>query len=276
MYKQKGMTALYSSIVATLFVSIVFYLSSNEFFESIFLTFILVSLYVFPIIFLFALPVSIAYEYLFRSEHRTIWTSLFWHVGFAALPNLFVFFNHFDDGLVRLNMLSMSVPAAIIFVFFDTWTKKKAKQTEFAINRTQKGALLLIPTILALGFYFLFLHMDYRSPNQYIIPDGYVGWVYVYYNVSDAEPLPKKNGKFLLEIDESGMLSTSNSIEYGAALDEYYYISNNGELKQLPFEEMIFAASTGSSNAHDGEVTTYERFFVGSEAQFEQYENSSN
>lgn len=107
-----------------------------------------------------------------------------------------------------------------------------------------------------------------------MIPDGYVGWIYIHYNVTNAEPLPKKEGKFLLEIGEDGILSTSNSIEYGAARDEYYYLTENGELKPLLISKNIFASSVGSSEDHNGREMVQEKFFVGNEAQFEESEKS--
>lgn len=269
MYKQKGVTSILASAVASLYIWIVFFAFSDGLFGSMILSLFVVSLYVFPIIFLFALPVSIAFEYFFSDKYKNFWTSLLWHIGFAVLPNLFVFFNRFEDGFHSLNMLFASAPVAIIFVIFDALTKRNEMKGSLNISRKLKGVAVVIPMLLSIVFYSLFLHTDYRTPVQYMIPDGYVGWIYIYYHVKEAESIPMIDGKYVVIVENDGTLSTSNRLEYGVAQDQYYYVSKNNELTPLPIETMIHAGSVGGSEDSMGEKSTYERFFVGSKAEFE-------
>lgn len=118
-----------------------------------------------------------------------------------------------------------------------------------------------------------------RRPSRFIVPDGYVGWVKVYYNVKDAPALPLEEGYYLLKFPDSGILKTSSAPEYGEASDEYYYYSDNTRrpLKTSFYGEggMIWGGYDGSSGtASMGEHTkdiseerksTYRAFFVGTE-----------
>ncbi len=118
-----------------------------------------------------------------------------------------------------------------------------------------------------------------RRPNRYLIPDGYVGWVKVYFNVKDAPALPIEDGYYLFKFPASGILRTSSVPEFGVASDEYYYYSDNTRhrLKTSFYGEggMIWGGYDGSSGtASMGESTEnipeekkarYKGFFVGTE-----------
>ncbi len=118
-----------------------------------------------------------------------------------------------------------------------------------------------------------------RRPSRHLIPDGYVGWVKVYYNVKDAPALPIEDGYFLLKFPASGILKTSSAPEYGEASDEYYYYSDDTRrpLKTSFYGEggMIWGGYDGSfGTASMGEntkdiseerKTRYGGFFVGTE-----------
>lgn len=58
---------------------------------------------------------------------------------------------------------------------------------------------------------------------RYLVPDGYVGWVRVDFNVRDASPLPVEDSFHILKIPKTGRLRTSTEDEYGIVGDEYYY-----------------------------------------------------
>ena len=108
-----------------------------------------------------------------------------------------------------------------------------------------------------------------RKPGRYLIPDGYVGWVRIDFNVKDAPALPTEDGFYLLKIPPNGHLRTSTQEEYGSATDEYFYYSGSD---RKPLESsgwggggMIWGRSNGSVH---GSVETHERLFVGTEEQF--------
>jgi len=111
-----------------------------------------------------------------------------------------------------------------------------------------------------------------RQPSRYLIPDGYVGWVNVYFEVRDAPKLPVEEGRYLFRISPSGELSTSSRLEGGIAKDDYYYVDKQDRRRRLESTGwdkggMIWAESTGSD--HKGNTNL--RFFVGTEEQLKQY-----
>jgi len=112
-----------------------------------------------------------------------------------------------------------------------------------------------------------------RSPSRYLIPQDYVGWVRIEFNINGAPVLEKEDGYSRFTIPESGRLQTSSSIEYGVAHDEYYYYSPRGRtvLKETRSggNGLIWAAFTGKDE--DRYPETYQYFFVGTEAQLKEF-----
>jgi hypothetical protein len=69
-------------------------------------------------------------------------------------------------------------------------------------------------------------------PTKVYVPDGYVGWVKVEYNVPSAPSLPKDVlGAWQYQrIPETGLLRTSDQISSrGSATREYYYRSEGSD-----------------------------------------------
>src|SRR5438105_4542533 len=64
-----------------------------------------------------------------------------------------------------------------------------------------------------------------RRPSRYLMPDGYVGWVKIYFKVPNAPALPIEDGYYLFKFPASGVLQTSSAMEDGWAQDQYFYFS---------------------------------------------------
>lgn len=62
--------------------------------------------------------------------------------------------------------------------------------------------------------------------HRYLIPEGYVGWVRVDFNVKDAPALPTKGGYPTLKIPLSGRLQTSSDDDFGVLYGAFYYFSD--------------------------------------------------
>ena len=115
-----------------------------------------------------------------------------------------------------------------------------------------------------------------RPASRYLVPDGYVGWVRVEYNVPGAPLLPMEDGRFVLRFPPKPFLQTSSPEHFGWAKDAFFYY-HDGSLRPL--------AQSGRGGGGqvwgriNGEATTltgrhqYEEFFVGSEQQFQQAVN---
>jgi len=112
-----------------------------------------------------------------------------------------------------------------------------------------------------------------RRPSRYLIPNDYVGWVEIHFEVKGATALPVEDGFYLFKFSRGCILKTSSSLESGWARDEYYYY-DDAKRQPLPVTGWdgggaIWAQSTGtSSDANSTIVQIHERFFVGTEAQF--------
>jgi len=110
-----------------------------------------------------------------------------------------------------------------------------------------------------------------RHSSRFLIPEGYVGWVRVEFQVNGAPPLPVEGGEHLFTFSPSGLLRTSSSEEYGWAKDHYFYYSEKGT-RILPDTGpggggLIWGRINGEETGSQGK-RKYEEFFVGTEQQF--------
>ena len=116
-----------------------------------------------------------------------------------------------------------------------------------------------------------------RHPSRFLIPEGYVGWVRVEFDVSGAPPLPLEGGEYLFKFSPSGLLRTSSPEEFGWAKDRYFYYSDTGtrplpDLGSAASARMIWGNINGEGSGIQGKKK-YEEFFVGSEEQFKEQRN---
>jgi hypothetical protein len=113
-----------------------------------------------------------------------------------------------------------------------------------------------------------------RTPTRYLIPNGYVGWVQIDYEV-DRGLAPEREGKYLvLRVPANGHLITSAHYEEGWASDDYFYYDSKGVRTRLPWTipgrgGMVWGQYSGRSNGDP----QYGRMFIGTE---EQYRATSN
>ncbi len=114
-----------------------------------------------------------------------------------------------------------------------------------------------------------------RRPSRYLIPEGYVGWVRIDFNIIDAPPLPIEDGYYLFKIPPSGLLQTSSDIEYGWASDEFYYYSGESRRKLLSSGwgggGMVWGGYNGSSGNHPERTNVHAGLFIGTEEEFNRY-----
>lgn len=150
---------------------------------------------------------------------------------------------------------------------------------------TGKIRFISLGTCILTGSWWLSLWMQaaismgastVRHPISYSIPEGYIGWVAIEYNVSGTPKLPLRNGSFQVKFPSTGILRTQSSIEDGWARDQYVYYSSSGQTKTLKDTGwdgggMIWAATvSGDSDGRGGMNHIEEKFFVGTEDQYKQ------
>jgi len=108
--------------------------------------------------------------------------------------------------------------------------------------------------------------------SRFLIPDGYVGWVHVEFDVPGAEPVSSEQGEYEFKIPADGKLSTSSLERFGWSNDEYFYVSASG-LRPLPTRAGSNRMVWGKINGERGDASSrrqYEEFFVGTEQQFKE------
>ena len=138
--------------------------------------------------------------------------------------------------------------------------------TQIAVGVFTLPLLLSLAAWLAIG-----ARHSIRHSSRFLIPEGYVGWVRVEFQVNGAPPLPVEGGEYLIKLPPSGLLSTSSSEEYGWAKDHYLYYSEKGT-RILPDTApggggLIWGKINGEQTGSQGN-RKYEEFFVGTEQQF--------
>jgi len=95
-----------------------------------------------------------------------------------------------------------------------------------------------------------------RTPDHYLLPDGFTGWVYVRYDDPSCEPLGTRDGRNVMRIPSNGRLCTSTPYETGRARDLYEYVRPDGTTQLIDQDAEI---SLGGFN----EPGHYRSFKVG-------------
>ncbi len=108
------------------------------------------------------------------------------------------------------------------------------------------------------------------ATSRFLIPEGYVGWVHLEFDVPGAEPVSSQQGQYVFNIPVDGKLSTSSPERFGWNNDEYFYVSAAG-LRPLPTRAGNGRMVWGKINGERGDASArrqYEEFFIGNEQQF--------
>lgn len=116
-----------------------------------------------------------------------------------------------------------------------------------------------------------------RTPNKYLIPSGFEGWIYIYYDSPDGIIPPRLDGYNFMKIPPSGVLRVSTSLEEGAAADLFFYYKDE---TLVPLRGTITGkggmiwgggVTVESEPLSKKPSATYYRIFVGTE---EKYRNA--
>ncbi|WP_051655122.1 DUF6843 domain-containing protein [Deinococcus marmoris] len=125
-----------------------------------------------------------------------------------------------------------------------------------------------------------------RTPDLFLIPQGYSGWVLVEYEVKGAPSLKLLDGYRVFPVSSNGLFKTSSGQPQGWAQDVYKFVDARGKFTDLPqtgwgkgglvWGGSVSGGEVGVSFAREGkEAITCEiqtspslKFFVGTEAQY--------
>jgi hypothetical protein len=116
-------------------------------------------------------------------------------------------------------------------------------------------------------------------PYRFLIPEGYVGWIRVDFDVPGALELPVEDGYYIFKFSESGRLETSSSDIVESRRNQFFYYS--GGLKyQLEIgapihRRLVQDEFSGPGQGHPAPVPNrYRYIFIGPRAVFERYQAS--
>jgi hypothetical protein len=152
--------------------------------------------------------------------------------------------------LTDIALIASTVAVASLFALHLSWTSVDLSQKMGNTGISIIGQFLFWPTLLGFfaslfasgrrrflslgtciltGLWWFTLLMQaaismgastVRHPITYSIPDGYIGWVSVEYNVPAMPTLPLKNGSLQVRFPATGLVQTTSSIENGWANDQ--------------------------------------------------------
>jgi len=111
-------------------------------------------------------------------------------------------------------------------------------------------------------------HDDSLPISKFLIPEGYVGWLRVEFEVEGAPAIPVEDGVRIFRFSGNFMLVTSSSMPEDAAERRYFYYAEDGSERDLTADYrngngMIWQEHGGSRG---GKMRLFE-FFVGTKEQ---------
>ncbi|MFP3126443.1 hypothetical protein OH784_27930 [Ectobacillus funiculus] len=91
-----------------------------------------------------------------------------------------------------------------------------------------------------------------KTNDIYLIPEGYEGYVYAFYNVKGASEVQREGDYEVHTINDKGYFVTSTSnMDYGTVTDKYYYIDKSGKRTKIN-SSCIRGMGTGSTERYGG------------------------
>ena len=152
-------------------------------------------------------------------------------------------------------------------------------------NGTKRSAKLavVVCTIVVFigvaGWFLVSAKKTSRNASRFLIPEGYVGWLRIEFEVAGAPPVPTEGGEYLFKFQPAGVLKTSSKERYGWAKDHYYYYSDR-RVRQLPETGpggggLVWGRINGEGSGSYGS-SKYEEFFVGTEKEFREETEDRN
>lgn len=97
---------------------------------------------------------------------------------------------------------------------------------------------IILIGVVAFGLFIIGFQIKMKGTDKEIyLVKGFSGWVNIRYNVPGAPALPKKEGKWQVEIPASGTLITSTPYEDKWRRDDFYFKDSTGALVAIPKSE---------------------------------------
>ncbi|MBS4209483.1 hypothetical protein [Bacillus sp. FJAT-50079] len=143
-------------------------------------------------------------------------------------------------------LLVVSILAYTVYVLM-------GKITRFSRTIKVIFSILLAATVISLTLYLL--NKSDETNDIYLIPNGYEGDVYVFYNVKGAPIVKTEDGYEVHVINEKGYFVTSTpDMDYGIVTDKYYYVDEKGNRTAINHTCVSPFGTGGFSTSADEEI----------------------
>jgi hypothetical protein len=115
---------------------------------------------------------------------------------------------------------------------------------------------------------------DKTFPYRFLIPEGYVGWIRIDFDVVGAPEIPIEDGFYVFKVLESGRLQTSSSDLVESTRNQFFYYSGAGRYRIRlggPLENRLVQGEfSGPGSGHLPPVPNHYRYiFIGPLQAFE-------
>jgi hypothetical protein len=87
--------------------------------------------------------------------------------------------------------------------------------------------------------------------HRFLIPEGYAGWLCIYYGVSNASALPREDGFSVVRFDETGVVETSEVGLGGDTVDEHWFYKGLSR-RRLDIEKEMGGGFTEGNRTEPG------------------------
>jgi hypothetical protein len=144
-------------------------------------------------------------------------------------------------------LLMLSIIAFIIYVLI-------GKMKRFSPIIKVVLSILIAASITSLTLFFI--DKSNETDDIYLIPKGFEGDVYGFYNIKGAPIVETEDGYEVHVINEKGYFLTSKpDMDYGTVTDKYYYVDEKGN--RIPISNKcvsLFGTAGFSTSAGDEEI----------------------
>jgi hypothetical protein len=111
-------------------------------------------------------------------------------------------------------------------------------------------------------------HQRRTLPYRFLIPEGYVGWIRIDFNVAGAPELPMEDGYYVFRFPESGRLQTSSDDIVESRRNQFFYYGSGKEyLLETSCSHgacMVQEEFSGPGSSHPDPIPNHYRYvFIG-------------
>ncbi|ARI77816.1 DUF6843 domain-containing protein [Halobacillus mangrovi] len=137
----------------------------------------------------------------------------------------------FLESLIWVFFIVAPFSVGIVVVFtLCFWLMQKFTRMKMLIST---AISLLISIGVIIGIPYMLIEKE-ETDRMYLLPEGYEGEVYVFYNIKGAPEIKVEEGFDVHSINEEGYAVTSNpELSGGTVTDKYFYVHEEGNRTRI-------------------------------------------